>query len=200
MSCATEIKTNVASTRRATEATTTAKAKRNKVKKFFDELRNLPIALRLAVKTITRNKKTVCCGGGREGREETANWSRISADWIYWSWLLTPHKSWQGKKRKRDEDAPDDWQVQAVPRVSLEWSYLCTTCYRYPPPLLLLLLLLLLLAIAQCVRKKTRHSCNQWGNYSLENRSCLPAAMSRDFFPLGCLGYLHCAVFCILSK
>lgn len=79
MSCATEIKTNVASTRRATAAititrTTTAKAKRNKVKKFFDELRNLPIALRLAVKTITRNKKTVCCGGGeREGREETAN-------------------------------------------------------------------------------------------------------------------------------
>lgn len=140
MSCATEIKTNVASTRRATAAITTtrttAKAKRNKVKKFFDELRNLPIALRLAVKTITRNKKTVCCGGEERKRGER----RLQIEVEYRQTEFIDHDYWRRTSRgrvskgKRDEDAPDDWQVQAKPRVSLEWSYLSTTCYRYPPP------------------------------------------------------------------
>lgn len=114
------------------------KQKEIKLKSCFDELRNLPIALRLAVKTITRNKKTVCCVE-REGRVKSATHYKLKSNIGRLNLLIMIIDAAQVVERKEKEKR---WRCPrrlasaghgvAMPRVSFEWSYLCTTCYGYP--------------------------------------------------------------------
>lgn len=75
-----------------------------KQRNFVDVLRrNLPMALSRRSNWSREEQRT-------ENRPQKLESNISSSLWIYWSWLLTPHKSWRAK----NEDAPVDWQVQAV--------------------------------------------------------------------------------------
>lgn len=95
-------------------------------KNIFDVLRNLPIALSRRSKRSRVEQRT-------KGKPQKLEFEYRQPDFIdhdYW------RRTSRGKEKKKNEDAPDDWQVQAmavewaasrgalVSRVKLPWYYL----------------------------------------------------------------------------
>lgn len=126
----------------------------------------------------------------------TANWSRRrSAGWIYWSWLLTPHKSWRataaaagkGKEMKMRRPTRRDGLASAGP--GSVWAacgvYRVGTGYLYALPVTDYPTLALVCNCAMCAKR--RHQAS-WIRHSTSRRCFLCPAYR--IIPAGM--FAHC--------